>query len=121
MKIKVKGYINNITDESKTVFSTSAIKTKNKISYILNNDKYILNILSPKKLILVRENNEMKSTIYFEKNKTISSLYTLKEKDITLEIDIKTLDIKVEEKQITITYLVKDSNNKYEYNIEMSD
>lgn len=121
MKIKVKGYINNITDKYKNDFNTSAIKTKNKISYIIDNDKYILNILSSKKLILVRENNEIKSTIYFEQNKTISSLYTLKEKDITLEIDIKTLDIKTTENKITITYLVKDSNNKYEYNIEMSD
>lgn len=121
MKIKVKGYLKDITNNKIDSFSISAIKNKNKISYILNNDKYTLKIVSPKKLILLRENKDMNSILYFESNKCLSSLYTIKENNITLEIDIKTLKIVMNDNIINIIYLVKDSDNKYEYYIEMSD
>ena len=121
MKIKLKGYLKNKTDNELTKFSCKAIKTKNKISYIIDKDKYTLNILSPNKLILLRENNEIKSILYFENNKCISSLYTIKENNLTLEIDIKTQSIVMNDNNINIIYVVKDSNNEYEYNIEMSD
>ena len=121
MKIKIKGYLKNITENTETQINTTAIKTKNKISYIIDKDKYTINILSPNKLILLRENNEIKNIIYFESNKTTQSLYTIKENDLTLEIDIKTINIVINNNNINIIYLVKDSNTKYDYNIEMRD
>lgn len=121
MKIIIKGYLKNLTENETNSFQIPAIKRKNKISYIINNEKYTLNILPTNKLILIRENNEIKNTLYFELNKTLSSVYTIKENNLTIEIAIKTLNIVIKENTINIIYLVKDSNNKYEYNIEMSD
>lgn len=121
MKIKVKGYLKNITNDTINNFSISAIRNKDKISYVLDNDKYILKILSPNQLVLLRENTEIKSIIYFQKNKNLPSLYTLKKKDLTLEINIKTLNIVINDNSINIIYLVNESNEKFEYNIEMSD
>lgn len=59
--------------------------------------------------------------MYFETNKKTSSEYTLKEKNISIPIDIKTTNIKLTETKINIQYTVIDSNENYEYNIEMSE
>ena len=119
-KIKIKGYLKNITNNEKTEFSTTAIKDKNKYKYIINNEKYILNIID-NKIILNRNNDEAESTMYFEKNKKIPCLYTLKTNNITIEIDILTNDIKIDNNNIKILYTIIDSNIIYEYNIEMSE
>jgi len=121
MKIKINGYIKDINNNIITRFTEKAIKTKTKISYILNNEKYTLKIITFKKLVLIRENNEIKNIIYFELNKTISSEYIIKQNNITLDIDIKTLDLVINHNIINIMYLVIDSQSKYEYKIEMSD
>ena len=65
--------------------------------------------------------NEIINTIFFEKDKTISSTYNIKEFNHTVEIDITTLHIKVTEKEISVIYLVNDSDNKYEYCIVRSE
>ena len=80
-----------------------------------------MSIISPKKVILNRKNDEIENTLYFEQNKKISSLYTLKENNITLDIDILTTKLEIKEKSIKIIYTVIDSNIVYEYNIEMSE
>lgn len=121
MKIKIKGTLKNITDNEFNDFSTTAIKDKNKYKYIIDNEKYLLNIINSNKVVLNRNNKEIESTIYFEKNKKIPSLYTLKENNITLEIDVLTTNLEITEKNIKILYTIIDSNTSYEYNIEMSE
>ena len=59
--------------------------------------------------------------MYFETNKKTSTEYTLKEKNISIPIDIKTTNIKITATKINIQYTVIDSNENYEYNIEMSE
>ena len=59
--------------------------------------------------------------MYFETNKKTSTEYTLKEKNISIPIDIKTTNIKITAAKINIQYTVIDSNENYEYNIEMSE
>ena len=120
-KILLKGYLKDITNNEEIVISTHAIKNNKKISYYLNNERYILQIISPDKLILNRTNNEIDSTLYFELNKTISSIYTIKENNLSIYIDIRTNLIEINDNYIRITYTVIDSNNNYEYYIEMSE
>ena len=121
MKIKLKGTIKDLTNNEVTSFETTAIKTKNNYKYIIDNEKYILNVIDNKKIVLVRSTHEFENTMYFEKNKKIPSLYTLKSNNITLEIDILTTSLEIEENRIKILYRVIASNNDYEYNIEMSE
>ena len=121
MKISIKGHIKDITSDEINSFKTKAIKTKDKISYIIDNEKYILKINSPEQLILNRETDEISSTMYFELNKTKSSIYSIKNQNINLDINVRTNKIKVADNFIAINYTITDSNNEYEYKIEMSE
>ena len=80
-----------------------------------------MRIILPNKLILVRENNEIINTMYFEQNKSISAIYTLKMNNINLDIDITTLSLEIKNNYIKVKYLVKDSEIEYEYYIGWSD
>jgi len=120
-KINIKGYLKDITNITKTNISTTAIKNNKKISYYFENDKYVLQIISPQQLILKRTNKEIDSTIYFELNKTKQATYLIKENNLSLDIDIKTNNIEINNNYIKISYTVIDSNSNYEYYIEMSE
>ena len=120
-KIKISGMLKNITDNEINEFTTTAIKQKDKYKFIVNDEKYIITIIAPNKIIMNRNNNEIEQTMYFETNKTISSIYTLKENNITINIDVLTNEIELTENSIKILYTIIDSNISYEYNIEMSE
>lgn len=120
-KINLKGHLKDITNNEITKINTSGIQQQKKLSFYLDNDRYILKIISPTKLILTRTNDEINSNIYFEENKILPALYTIKENDLSLEIDIKTESINLTDNYIRISYTVIDSNTKYEYYIEMSE
>lgn len=121
MKIKLNGYVKDITNHETTEINTHAIKTKNKISYQSNQELYTLHISSSNQLILNRKTNTIDCTYYFEQNKTIPAIYCIKENDLSLEINIRTDQIERTDNHIKINYTVIDSNNSYEYNIEMSE
>lgn len=120
-KLNIKGYLKDITNNEITKINTKAIKVKNKISYYLDQEKYTLKIISPTKLILKRSTKEIDSIIYFEENKILPSDYSLKDNNLSLNIDIRTDKINLNNEFIKISYTVIDSNNNYEYYIEMSE
>lgn len=120
-KINIKGYLKDITNNQTYKINTTAIKNNNQISYYLDKEKYILKIISSTKLILNRTNNEIDSTLYFELNKVLATTYTLKENNLSIDIDIRTNKIEINKQFIKISYTVIDSNNEYEYYIEMSE
>ena len=113
--------LKNITENDIKTFEASAIKQKDKYKFIIDNERYILTIIAPNKIIINRNNKEIEHTMFFEENKTISSIYTLKTNNITINIDILTNKIELSENNIKILYTVIDSNIVYEYNIEMSE
>lgn len=120
-KLNIKGYLKDITNNEITEINTKAIKVKDKISYYLDQEKYTLKIISPTKLILKRITKEIDSIIYFEENKILPSEYNLKDNNLSLNIDIRTNKINLQDEFIKISYTVIDSNNNYEYYIEMSE
>lgn len=120
-KIQLKGYLKDITNNETTNIETTAIKNKDKISYYLNKEKYTLKTISPTKLILNRTTNKIDSTLYFEMNKILTSDYTIKENNLSLGIDIRTNNIELNNNYIKISYTVIDSDNDFEYYIEMSE
>ena len=120
-KLNIKGYLKDITNNEITEINTKAIKVKDKISYYLDQEKYTLKIISPTKLILKRSTKEIDSIIYFEENKILPSEYKLKDNNLSLNIDIRTDKINLNNEFIKISYTVIDSNNNYEYYIEMSE
>ena len=120
-KINIKGYLKDITNNETTKINSKAIKDKQKLSYYIDKEKYTLKISSPTKIIINRSTKEIDSTLYFELNKVLLASYMIKENNLSLDISIRTNKIELNENYIKILYTVIDSNNDYEYYIEMSE
>lgn len=120
IKIKIKGFLKDIDEGTITNIDTFGIKNKNKITY---KEETVTNTILQEedKLILIRENDEFKNILIFDLNKETISEYLLKENDLTIELNIKTNLVEIDNNYIKVRYLVIDSDNEYEYNIEMSD
>ncbi len=120
IKIRIKGFLKDIDEGTITNIDTFGIKNKNKITY---NEETVTNTILQEedKLILIRENDEFKNILIFDINKETISEYLLKENDLTIELNIKTNLVEIDDNYIKVRYLVIDSDNEYEYNIEMSD
>lgn len=120
-KIRIFGFIKNITDDEQIDIDVLGIKQKNTLSYPHEKDIYKIKILSNDKVIIQRNNDLINSTLIFEKGKKSSSFYQIKKEDITLEINLKTKYLKISDNLIDIAYTIIDSNTDYQYKIEMSD
>lgn len=120
IKIKIKGYLKNITENKEEKISAIAIKNKDTITYIDNNIKHKI-IINDNKIILNRDCDEYSHKIEFKPNKTYQSEYYLKELHTSINILIKTLDMDIKNDKILITYQIVDSNITYKYLLEMSD
>jgi len=120
IKIKVKGYLKNLTENTEELIDTKVIKNSNVISYIINDTKYKI-ILGDNKVTLLRENNEFSHGMIFEENITHPSEYYLKESNYSLEFNILTTKLIIDKNKIDITYKILESENIYNYVLEMSD
>ena len=120
IKIKIKGYLENTTENTKEFIDILGIKNKNKISYIIDKTKYKLEIFSSK-LILTRENDEFIHGMVFELNKETMTEYYIKDINSSLSLKLLTTKLEISENIIEINYKISDNDNKYIYLIEMSD
>ena len=119
MKIFLKSTIKNITDNTTEKDIVIAKKTKNRITYQIDNFKYTI-VITSKKIIMNRKNDDLECTMYFEEKKETCSSYSLKE-GYNIEINIKTNKLNITDKKIQITYTVIDTKTIYQYDIEMSE
>ena len=119
IKIKVKGYLRNITENEIISFEENAIKNKDKISYVSDGIKSILKI-DNNDLILVREGNDFVNTFLFN-NKNSRCNYLLKENGLDVNIDIKTITIDIGGNNVLVKYVVLDSECEYEYKLEIDN
>ena len=92
----------------------------NKYHYIDKETNYTLKN-NQNEVIFTRENQEIIHTMIFNKQKTTVSIYYLKELHHSLEFNIKTTNLKVTNNKVIINYQIQETNNEYEYIIEMSD
>ena len=120
IKISIKGYLKNITENTQELIDTTAIKNKNKISYIINDIKHIV-LIENEKITLLRENNEFSHRMIFIENSTISSEYYLKESFYSLDFNVETTKLIINNNKIDITYKIIESENICNYVLEMSD
>lgn len=120
IRVKVKGYLKNITENEMMEIDVKGIKTKNKITYNDNNTKHIIKI-NDKEIILIREGSDFVNTFVFKDKGKSTSNYFLKENNCSLDIDIDVTYIKHTDSEIVVNYIVIDSGFNYEYKIEVSD
>ena len=121
MTVNLTTILKNDNGKKKTINKTTATKEKNKITYQLDGEKYTLKIVSSHKIVMYRNSDNYECTMFFEINKETTSIYTIKKEEYTLEINIKTLVLNIKDNEINIKYYVKDSNEIYEYTLEMSE
>lgn len=120
IKIKIKGYLKNITERTEEIIDTKAIKNSNTINFLVDNTKYLLKIFD-NKIILSRKNNEFTSTMIFDPTKKTKSEYYIVEANSSLEFNILTINLLIKENLISITYQIEETDNIYIYKLEMSD
>ena len=120
IKIKIKSTLQNITENTIDVIETTAIKNKNKITFIDNNTSYRL-LIDDNKVTIIRESNEFNHNLTFINGTNTISNYLIKEYNSTIPIEVKTTNLFIQDNIIEITYEVIDNKNKYLYKIEMSD
>ena len=118
--MRVNGYLENITENTKIPITSKGIKDKHKLTYHEKDTKNILKINS-NQVILIRENEEFKNILIFTLDKNTVSSYLVKENNIELELNIKTTELTIKDNHINVVYTVIESNCEYEYNIEVSD
>ena len=120
IKIKVKAKLTNLTENKEDLINTNGIKNSNIISYVNDNIKHKI-ILDNNKVTLLRENNEFSHGIIFEENNTNNSEYYLKEYKYSTEFNIQTIKLIIEKNKIDISYKILESENIYNYVLEVSD
>lgn len=121
IRILIKGYLKNISENEIVNFECKGIKNKNKVTYVDNDVRFNIKI-NGDNVMLIRDGDDFINTFIFDKNKKNSiSNYLIKENNCDVDIDIDVIDLKIDADIIYIKYLISETNCIYEYKLEMSD
>lgn len=121
IRILIKGYLKNISENEIVNFECKGIKNKNKVTYVDNDIRFNIKI-NGDNVVLIRDGDDFINTFIFDKNKKNSiSNYLIKENNCDVDIDIDVIDLKIDDDIIYIKYLISETNCIYEYKLEMSD
>lgn len=119
IRIKIKGYLKNITDNEIFEFEEKGIRNKNKITFSNNNIKYSIKC-DNNEIILIRDGDDFVNTFVFNK-KNSNSNYFLKENGYDMDMEVITSNIEISDELIYIEYEIISTSCKYEFKIEMSE
>ena len=121
IRVLIKGYLKNISENEIVNFECKGIKNKNKVTYVDNDVRFNIKI-NDDNVMLIRDGADFINTFIFDKNKKNSiSNYLIKENNCDVDIDIDVIDLKIDDDIIYIKYLISETNCIYEYKLEMSD
>lgn len=117
-KINIKGYFKNSALNDTIIYNCNGIKNNNIISFRHNNDDIKLT-LNSNSLIFIKENNETILTYNFISNqKTTNNTYKLKKENLVAGLEIETKTIEINEDKILVEFVLVDSDEKYQLNID---
>ena len=119
IRIKIKGYLKNITDNEIFEFEEKGIKNKDKITFNNNNVKYSIKC-NNSEIILIRDGDDFVNTFVFNK-KNSNSNYLLKENGYDMDMEVITSNMEISDELIYIEYEIISTSCKYEFKIEMSE
>ena len=121
IRILIKGYLKNISENEIVNFECKGIKNKNKVTYVDNDVRFNIKI-NDDNVMLIRDGADFINTFIFDRNKKNSiSNYLIKENNCDVDIDIDVIDLKIDDNIIYIKYLISETNCIYEYKLEMRD
>ena len=119
IRIKVKGYLRNITDNEIFEFEERGIKNKDKITFNNNDIKYSIKC-NDNEIMMIRDGNDFVNTFIFNNNNSKSN-YLLKDNNYDIDIDVELNNMNICDNYLDIAYKIIDTDNLYEFRIEMSD
>ena len=119
IRIKVKGYLRNITDNEIFEFEERGIKNKDKITFNNNDIKYSIKC-NDNEIMMIRDGNDFVNTFIFNNNNSKSN-YLLKENGYDMDMEVNVSNMKSNDKLIYIEYEIVSTSCKYEFKIEMSE
>ena len=119
IRIKIKGYLKNITDNEIFEFEEKGIRNKNKITFNNNNIKYSIKC-DNNEIILIRDGDDFVNTFVFNK-KNSNSNYFLKENGYDMDMEVITSNMEISDELIYIEYEIISTSCKYEFKIEMRE
>lgn len=121
IRVLIKGYLKNISENEIVNFECKGIKNKNKVTYVDNDVRFNIKI-NDDNVMFIRDGADFINTFIFDKNKKNSiSNYLIKENNCDVDIDIDVIDLKIDDDIIYIKYLISETNCIYEYKLEMRD
>ena len=98
-------------------------KDNSKITYNYGDINVCISI-EKNKVILTRENDEMKITLKFEKNKKTTSYYEIKELKLNIKLTVDTKDLTIKDNSLSTRYdlyLNGEFSDSFTYNLDWRD
>lgn len=120
IRVLIKGYLKNISENEITNFEYRGIRNKNKITYVDDDSVKFSIKIGDDEIIVIRDGNGFINTFVFNVNRSNCN-YFVKDNNYDVDIKVDTIYMEVSDNIIYIKYLIVDSGCVYEYKLEMSD
>lgn len=121
-KIIINGLVSSKSNKE-TINNEKAIYKDNNITYKLNG--VLVNIkLLDNRVLITRENDEMKLSLEFEEYKNISSKYLVKDLNLNIKVETKTKKLVMEDSKLEIEYdlyMNDEFSDSFTFNLEWRD
>ena len=110
-------------NESERLTDVKAILKDGKINYKYNGVSVCV-ILLNHKVVLTRENDDMKLHLEFEENKRLITTYVIKKLGINIKVETKTKELCINNNGFSIKYdlfMNGEFSDTFDYNLEWSE
>lgn len=110
-------------NERERLNNVKAILKDGKITYKKDDINVSITLLKDK-IILIRENDDMRLNLEFEKNKTLTTKYVIKELGIEIKVETKTKKLLINNNSFEIEYelfMNGEFSDNFNYSVEWSD
>lgn len=121
-KIMINGRVFSKNDEE-LIDGVKAVYKDNVIAYNLNGITIKITTF-PDKLLITRENDDMKLNLEFEENKRLVSKYLIKDLGLNVKVETKTKKLIMNDNNLKVEYdlfMNEEFSDSFTFNLEWSD
>lgn len=121
-KIMINGGVFSKNDEE-LIDNVKAVYKDNVIAYNLNGIMVKITTF-PDRLLITRENDDMKLNLEFEENKRLVSKYLIKDLGLNVKVETKTKKLIMNDNNLKVEYdlfMNEEFSDSFTFNLEWSD
>lgn len=121
-KIMINGRVFSKNDEE-LIDNVKAVYKDNVIAYNLNGIMVKITTF-PDKLLITRENDDMKLNLEFEENKRLVGKYLIKDLGLNVKVETKTKKLIMNDNNLKVEYdlfMNEEFSDSFTFNLEWSD